>query len=229
LILIGAVWFYFYKKVNALSRILKLRLELNPMTANRGQQVIFSILSDPEKQIKADTINGELICKRFDSCRGNWTDWTDLPIICHGQILAQIIFSFGKDLILVPGSENRYEGYIPIPDDAPPTEVTKLFQVKWMVMVRVHSRDYKTASVSKELKVTAFHPQMIEAKRGEQEQNVEFTPMKRKAIQRQNIQLVFSDSVDKHPGKKLSSQGSVSSFNYLELENEPGQSQKNNQ
>ena len=218
IVIVGIVFYIFLQKNKArdLNTILNLELKLKNESVNIGQDLKYSIICKPSVRINADTIEGELISKRFDSYNNNWSREAFLS---HGVETNHFVFSFGKDIIIVPGSDNRFDGYVPIPPDADPTEDSAVFHSHWLMTVRIHAKGYKSASVSREVIVTALNPQMLEVKKREEPQNVEFVKGIGKRNRKPNIQVLFPGSSNSSNENK-SSVRNESSFDFLELEND---------
>lgn len=198
-------------------------MEFNPPQAVRGRDVNFVVTCTSNKTRKIDSLEGSLICKRFNGYNGGWLDWSDLPVLSKGEVEERIVFSFGKDLILAAGNANKYEGYIPIPAESFPTDTGNLMQVHWRFMVKVSARGYVPASFFRELVVvTADHPDAAVR----QEAEVPEMPLAAgsgKGSLRQNVQLVFQDSNGQV--KKQNRESNLSSFGYLEFEDDRKQQQ----
>lgn len=211
------IGYYFYVRSRSLDRVLNLKLEVNPPRVNRGQDVKVSLITNPTRKIKGEVVSGELICKQFRSYSGSMKDWTESSVSTHGEILSHFLFSFGSDLVFLPGIDNRYEGIIPIPEDAYPTDTGAPMQVHWAVRVTVHIEGYSPTVTFKEFNVTSYHPLMVEAK-GKDELLPADHVMKtgRKGALRQNIQVVFSGSEEESGTKKITRE--ASSFGFLELD-----------
>jgi len=221
LLIIGVlgIGYYFYKRSRSLDRVLNLRLEVNPPRVNRGQEIKVSLIVNPTRKIKGEVVSGELLCKQFKKYSGSMRDWSESAISTHGEILSHFLFSFGSDLVFLPGIENRYEGIIPIPDDAYPTDTDAPMEIHWAIRATVHIEGYNPTVTFREFNVTAYHPQMIEAQKKEDLLSADHVLQKgRKGALRENIQVVFSGSDNGISDKNISQSGS--SFSYLELDSD---------
>lgn len=214
LVAAGLIYFFFFKS-RSLQNVMDLRIDLEKTSVNRGEELKYAVVVIPSTKINADIIEGDLLAKQFTPRRGNLPDL----LFSGGETLDTFIFSFGKDIILLPGSENKFPGYVPIPDSAIPTEKSALSNIRWILTVRVHSKGYRPASVSREVTVNAFLPQMQEYKKREEEHNVEFIPEARKGKGSPNIQILFPGTqTDRRENETAA--GSNSRFGFLELEND---------
>ncbi|MCD4785200.1 MAG: hypothetical protein K8T10_15395 [Candidatus Eremiobacteraeota bacterium] len=211
------IGYYFYVRSRSLDRVLNLRLEVIPPRVNRGQDIKVSLMANPARKIKGEVVSGELICKQFNIYSGKMRDWTESAASTHGDILAHFLFSFGSDLVFLPGSDNRYEGVIPIPEDACPTDAQDPQQVHWAVRATVHIEGYNPTVTFKEVNVTAHHPQMLEVLKKDEILPADHVMKKgRKGALRQNVQVVFSGSDEGSGREEISRE--TSSFGFLELD-----------
>lgn len=210
--------YYFFVRPGNLKHLIDLRIDTLNTTVNRGEELKYAVVIVPKIRLNAEIIEGDLLAKQFNPQQGSLTGFPDL-LFSGGEVLDTFIFSFGKDIVLLPGSENKFDGYVPIPETAIPTEKSRLVNIRWILTVRVHSKGYRPASVSREITVTALHPQMMEDKKREDEHNVEFIPETRKGKGSPNIQILFPGSNAETRGNENHAK-SDSSFGFLELEND---------
>jgi hypothetical protein len=217
-----AVYTLFYRLRN-LGNEIAVDVQFVPPQAVRGNDVNFILSCKSNKTRKIDSLQGSLICKRFNGYKGDWLDWSDLPILSRGEVEERIVFSFGKDLILAEGDSNRYEGYIPIPAESFPTDNGNLLQVHWRFQAKIFSKGFAPAVFNRELTVLMQnHPDAFISRTTENQDLPDITGSK-KGVMRQNVQLVFSDSGGKTP--KQNKESNLSSFGYLELEDDKKQGQ----
>lgn len=217
-VIAAGLGYLFVIKSRSLNKLIDLKIDMGSSTVNRGEDLKYSVVIIPSVRINAEIIEGDLIARQLNPSQGNLSNLPDL-LFSGGEVLDTFIFSFGKDIVLLPGSENKFDGYVPIPETAMPTEKSALTCIRWILTVRVHCKGYKPAVVSREITVTAVHPQMMEDKKREEEQNVEFIPSTRKGKGNSNIQILFPGSQSEIKGNETHVK-SGSSFGFLELENE---------
>ena len=217
-VIVAGLAYLFIVKSRNLNKLMDLKIDIQNTSVNRGEDLKYSVIIVPSVRINAEIIEGDLLAKQFNPSQGSLSNLPDL-LFSGGEVLDTFIFSFGKDIVLLPGSENKFDGYVPIPETAVTSEKSTLSHIRWILTVRVHSKGYKPAVVSREITVTALHPQMIADKKREEQQNVEFIPETRKGKGNSNIQILF-------PGSQSETRGNVahaksdSSFGFLELEND---------
>ncbi len=209
---------YLFIKSRSLNKLIDLKIDLQNTSVNPGEELKYSVVIVPSVRINAEIIEGDLLAKQFNPQQGNLSNLPDM-LFSGGEVLDTFIFSFGKDIVLLPGSENKFDGYVPIPETAIPTEKSALAYIRWILTVRVHSKGYKPATTSREIIVTSLSPQMMIDKKREEEQNVEFIPETRKGKGNSNIQILFPGSQGETSGNETHIK-SGSSFGFLELEND---------
>ncbi len=119
-------------------RSMKLKLSLEPEEVDKGAPVRIIVSAEPAKLSYLKSLEGHLICKKFDGYRGSWLERQDIPILSPGVVLSRIKFSYGENIELTPEEENKHVGIIAIPDDAEHTEYRGALQVHWFIKVRAH-------------------------------------------------------------------------------------------
>lgn len=212
------IFLYRCSRERKLLQRLKLELDFNTPRVNRGSLLQMNLHSRPDDTFKTGVIEGTLTCKQFRGYRGDWLDWTDIPIITRGEALRMFEFTLGENLIFLPGTDNKYEMAVPIPSDAIATDSGPLLQVHWMVRVRVNVPGHGAAAVSREVIVTDLHPQMVEAWNNKGVADVQDTILTRKRKNQTGSQVILTAGVNGDTVKDKTER--ESSFSFLELEGE---------
>lgn len=115
------------------------KLTIDPEEVDKGGHVKVIVTASPQKPVNLMALDGVLYCKKFDGYKGSWLEKEDFPIISPGMVLSRIKFSYGENIQLTPGDENRHVGVLPIPEDAEHTEYRGAMQVHWFLKVKAHT------------------------------------------------------------------------------------------
>jgi len=220
LILFIAIIIYLREK-SRLSKLLNLKLDINPEKACIGGPIDFFIRAHPEKTIKSSMIEGELVCKKFSHSWLVWLENVGLFGFPVGEPITMITFSLGKDLMFVNGTSLTYGGRLRMPEDSFATESSRVIKIGWYIIIRIHAVGFSPAIIKRKLTViksngkdlTKIKENMLK------EKNIDiFNIYKpKRTVENQNLILM----VEGDPRKELKKDHSGSSrFSYLELEDE---------
>lgn len=204
-----------------------LRSLLNPeisgqLQADIGGTLSFGAGANPKKNIKADFVEGSLICKRFTGYTGGWFDWTNLPFLSRGEVFNHhLVFIVGKDLLFVPDSNNSYEMKIPIPEDASATYGDNFMQIRWRLSLTYKVKGYPPVAVSGEAVIKTadyFSKSMIQNENETLDTQPAFvqTGRKNKGTTQKDKQVLILGNTG-HT-QHQTTESSKSSFNFIELE-----------
>lgn len=134
LIIVGIIVYFVIK--SGLSKQINLKLELDPPEVTKGEKVKVIVRANPTQKVTLQSLEGNLIGKKYDGYSGSYLEKTEYPVISPGVLLSKTEFSFGNNIELIPGEENKRFGVIPIPDDATATEVRGVMQVHWFITIK---------------------------------------------------------------------------------------------
>lgn len=143
---------YFFLK-NSITNALNMDLELDPPQVQKGHKVKMTLIFKPEKNLKVESINGTIFCRRYDEYKGSWVDKTEFPVVHTGKTIAKIEFTFAQDILLEAGKEQKFVGKVPLPEEGMITEIRGVIQVHWFVLVKVKVPGQPLAELDEELVV----------------------------------------------------------------------------
>ncbi len=156
LVFIGGL--FYIRRRNRLATLMNLELEYTPDKVMVGETVDFFVHATPEKTIKAESVEGDLICRQYGHPWMIWAEDLGISGLNLGQPVTIIAFSMGRDMVFVKGTRSTYGGYLPIPIEAHASSMEKYNLIRWTVTVRIHAPGYSEASIRSHLEVEPLRP-----------------------------------------------------------------------